>query len=324
MARTMRAMVATEQGSVDDVRRMDVPVPEPKRGEVRVKVHAAAVNAADYKVVMGMSGYRFIHRRVFPLHLGYDVSGVVDAIGDEVTAWKVGDSVFGHLAYHPLTRQGTFAEYVTLPESAVGRKPPDLSDETAAAAATAGLTALQALRDKGRLEEGGRVLVIGAAGGVGTLAIGIAKRLGAHVTAVCSADAIDFVRELGADEVVDRKQQDPMSLPGKFDVVFDTPVVHSYLQCRHLLTERGAYVATLPSQGVIAGALVTLVSSQRSALVAVASRRADLELLATFIQGGLAVPIDSRYPVREVGNAIERIARGDKRGRTVVDVVNGW
>ncbi|MFW6067547.1 MAG: NAD(P)-dependent alcohol dehydrogenase [Myxococcota bacterium] len=311
----MRAMVVDSYGTVDRLRVADVPAPQPRHGQVLVRVAASAVNHADAKVI---GGNRMLHRRAFPLVVGYDFSGEVEAVGPGVPDLELHDHVFGHLPYDPRNRQGAFAEYVAVPRDQVARKPVDVSHEVAAAAATPGLTALQGLRDVGRLEQDQRVLVIGASGGVGSLAVGVAKRLGAHVTAVCRAEEAGLARELGADEVLDRSAGLPSE--GAYHVIFDTPAAHAYRRCAHLLAPGGAYVTTLPSPAFFADKLRTLASSKRCGLVVVRPVRADLDRLASWIQQGLQVPIDSTHPVCHVARALERLGQGGVRGRIVIDV----
>jgi NADPH:quinone reductase-like Zn-dependent oxidoreductase len=256
--------------------------------------------------------------------VGYDFSGVIDLCGSGVTDLKPGDDVFGFLAYSGSTRQGAFAEMLTANRDEIALKPKEVSHEVAAAAATPGATALQCLRDLGGLREGGRVLIIGASGGVGSLAVGIAKQLKAHVTAVCSTYAVDCVKGLGADEVVDRRKQDPMTVPGPFDVVLDAAAAHGFLACRHQLAKSGAYVTTLPSPGVFIGKAFAALSSQRCEFITVKSKAKDLEQLATWIRDGLQVPIDARFAVRDLAAALDRLGKGEVRGRLAVQVEGGF
>jgi len=256
----MRALAARGNGGIDLLKVEELPDPVAGAGQVVVRVHAAAANPADGKVLRGEFAGRFLHARGFPLVLGYDLAGEVEAVGDGVGGLAVNDLVFGHLPYSGKNGQGTFAEKVVVPAAEVGRLPASVPYETAAAAATTGLTALQGLRDRGRLASGGRALVLGAGGGVGSIAIGIAKKLGARVTAVCGAAAADLVNGLAPDEVVTRGHGEAIGLDGPFDVVFDTPAAYGYVACRRMLAPRGAYVTTLPTGALMAGKLMTLLS----------------------------------------------------------------
>jgi NADPH:quinone reductase-like Zn-dependent oxidoreductase len=321
---TMKAIGWPHSGATTGAQLFEIATPKPGRGQVRVRVVSSAVNPADGKIANGEFAGRLLHARVSPLVAGYDFSGVIESCGEDVGDLKPGDEVFGFLAYSSATRQGAFAEMLTANRGEIARKPAGVSHETAAAAATPGATALQFLRDLGRLHEGGRVLIIGAAGGVGSLAVGIAKRLQAQVTAVCSTYAVDFVRGLGADEIVDRRKQDPLTVPGPFDVIFDAATAHSYLACRRQLAKTGSYVPTLPSTGLLVGMALAAFSSQRCAFAAVKSAAKDLEQVAAWLLDGLQAPIEARFPVRELGAAMDRFAKGELRGRVVVQVEGGF
>jgi NADPH:quinone reductase-like Zn-dependent oxidoreductase len=320
MTETMRAMEATR----DDVALVEVPVPTPGPGEVRVNVASAAVNAAEGKVISGAFAGRFLHARTSPRVLGWDFAGTIDAIGDGVTDLATGDAVWGHLAFAGSQRQGTYAEYVTLPRDAVAAKPADVPFEVAAAAATCAMTSLQAMRDYGRLAAGQKVLVIGAGGGVGELAVGIAKRLGAHVTGVCSTGDVARVKAAGANVVIDRRSADPYAGESAYNVVFDTPAVASYGRCARLLRPGGTYVTTLPDGALITGLIRSQFSSRRCRFVQVASKRADLELIGGWLSDGLQVTIDSRHEINALGAALRRQTEPGRTGRVVVEVAGGW
>lgn len=333
----MKAMVVDGFGSVEDLHEADVPTPEPGRGEVRVRVRASCANHADTKAITGQ--VKLMHSGGFPRVVGYDLSGVVDAVGADVHDLAPGDEVFGHLAYSRETKLGSFAEYTVAPAASLARKPEAVSHETAAASATAGLTALQALRDLGGLggrddvrtpdgsgggndgDVGGRrALIVGASGGVGSLAVGVARRLGARVTAIASSSSAEFVRSLGADEVVERDRTDPFAGSDRYDVIFDTPAVHSYGRWAHRLKPGGSYVTTLPSLSFLTGKLRSWLSGRGCHLVVVKSRRPDLELLGRWMVDGLPVPVEETYPLERVGEALKRLERGGMRGRLAISV----
>lgn len=319
----MKAMAVTKRGSSSALMPMELPEPDTKAGQVRVRVHAASINPADAKVLGGDLTGRMLHASVSPLVPGYDFSGVIDQVGPDVEDLKVGDAVFGHLAYGPQNRQGTMAERVVVNAADVARKPVGVDHAVAAASATVGLTALQALRDLAKVQPGHEVLVLGAAGGVGSLAVGIAKRLGANVTAVCSDYALDFVRGLGADVVVDRKARDPLAHDHTFDAIFDTTGLYPYRSCRKLLKPQGAFVTTLPSPAWALGKASALFGGPRCEMVIVRSRQADLEQLGRWVAEGLPVPIAERFPAREVSAAFERLAQGRLLGKVAVAVEGG-
>jgi len=316
---TQRAFGWPSAGSTLDPAPFDIPLPTPGPGQVRVKVATSALNPADLRVSSGEFVGRFLHAQTTPLITGYDFAGVVDETGPGAR-FQPGDAVFGFLPYNGSNRQGAFASYVLATEGEIARRPATCTEETAVALATPGVTALQCLRDLGALRADGHALVIGAAGGVGSLAVGIAKRLGARVTAVCSTYAVDFVKDLGADEVVDRKTRDPLTLPGPFNVVFDAAAAHSYFAFRKQLAPGGAYVTTLPGPGVFLAKILAPLHGQRCAFIAVKSVPADLETLAHWAGDGMRVPVDSTFAVGELGAAITRFKKGAVRGRVVIRV----
>jgi len=320
----MRAYGSPAAGDISKLGLVEIDAPSPHAGEVLIRVVAAAVNPADLKVHRGELAGRVLHARTKPLVSGYDVSGVVEACGEGVGDLQPGDEVFGMFAYSSGTKQGSFAERVVMKRGEVAKKPAGVSHATAAAAATSGLSALQSLRDLGRLTSGQRVLVIGASGGVGSIAVGVAKQLGAHVTAVCSTPAIELVRSLGADEIVDRKATDPTTVTGPFDQIFDTAVAYSYAAMRHQLARGGAFLTTLPTAGFVGGKLLSLFSSKRCHMLLVKGKSRDLEQLGAWLATGMKVPIDSTFPIRDLAKALERQGSGKAQGKIVVGVENGF
>lgn len=320
MAASMRAMAADATG----VEMIEVPKPTPGPGQVRVKVFAAAVNPAEKRVIDGEFTGRFLHATAAPLIVGWDLAGAVDGVGDGVTDLADGTAVWGHLPYMPSTKQGTFAEWVTLDADSVAAKPDDVPHHVAAAAATPTMTSLQSLRDLGRLTDGDSVLVIGARGSVGSMAVGIAKRLGGHVTGVCRTKDVERVEELGSDVVIDRTLSNPLDAESAYDVVFDTPAVHSFARCARAMRPGGTYVTTLPDLALISGFVRALFSSKRCRFIKVRSRRADLELAGRWLSEGLDVPIDSRHDIADLDVALRRQEDPGRMGRVVIDVADGW
>jgi NADPH:quinone reductase-like Zn-dependent oxidoreductase len=320
MAETMRVMGATGAG----VEVIEIPKPTPSQGEVRVNVIAAAVNAAEQKLINGDLVGRFLHARTSPLVLGWDFAGTVDTLGDGVNDIAEGTAVWGHLAYSMSQKQGTYAEYITIPREAIATKPDDIPYHVAAATPTVALTSLQSLRDHGRLCEGGKALIIGAGGGIGSISVGIGKRLGGHVTGVCSTKDVDRIEALGADAIIDRKKSDPLRADSAYDLVFDTPAVHSFGRCAKILRAGGAYVTTMPGWSLVTGMAQALFTSKRCSFVQVTSKRADLELVGGWLSDGLEVPIDSRHKIADLGTALKRQADRGRVGRVVVEVAEGW
>ena len=319
----MRAMALKKYGPLEDMLAIEMPLPEPNKGEVRVRVHASALNPADYKV--GLGEVKFMRSRHFPMVLGNDFSGVIEAVGEN-TDWEIGDSVFGFLPYGSFNRKGSFAETIIAREDEIAAKPSGVTHVQAAAAATPGLTAIQGLRDVGKLtSSGGRVLITGVSGGVGSVAISVAGKLGAVAVAVGSGSGIAIAKQLGAGEVIDRKHQDVFAYSGDaFDVVFDAAAAYRWKQWKGKLKPRGMYVTTLPSLPFIADKFRSLGAASGAAMMSVKSKQSDLSLLASWLDSGLAITIDSTIAVHDVALGLRKLQRGEVTGRIVVDVINGF
>ena len=318
----MKAIAAPGYGPLQNLALIDAPLPTPAQGEVRVRVVASALNPADYKVVTG--AMKFLHARNRPLIVGYDFSGTVDAVGPSVTGVSLGDAVFGFLPYGPFNRRGAFAEALIAKADEIALKPKSVSHEIAAASATTGLTAIQAIRDLGRVPaQGGHVLVTGVSGGVGSISVGVARKLNATVTAVGSGAGLDLARRLGAVEAWDRTQRTfPGDVREQFDVVFDAAAGYRWKQWRPALKAGGAFVTTLPSGAFAADKVTSLFSNTRVHFVSVKARAADLALLATWLEEGLQVPLTSTVPVRDVAAALGQLQKAG--GRIAVRVEGGF
>ena len=282
---------------------------------------AASVNPADLKVITGKDGGRFLHAKNHPTAIGFDFSGTVEEVGANVRGRSVGDEVFGFLAYSFSTKQGSFAELVAVKPDRVGVKPPGISYEAAAAAATVGCTALQGLRERGRLKPGQRVLVNGASGGVGSYAVQIALALGANVTGTSSAAKADFVRGLGVEEVIDYRKTPLQSLEQTYDVFLDAASMSSFREVKGLLNRGGAYVTLLPTAALFGGMLLSIFSSKRCSFVTVQSRAADLDQLAQWLSTGeLAPSVEQTFPLSEIGTALTTLASGSVRGKIALRI----
>lgn len=318
----MKALAAPGYGPLERLALVEAPMPEPGRGEVRVRVVASALNPADYRVVLGT--LKIVHARSLPLFVGYDFSGTVDAVGPSTKGFAPGDEVFGFLPYSPRNARGAFAEYVVARCNEIAKKPSRVPHAVAAAAATTGVTALQAIRDCGRApKEGARVLVTGASGGVGSIAIGVARRLGARVAAVGSGAGLSLARRLGAEEVFDRTaRRVPEDLEGLYDVVLDASAAYRWSSFRRVLAPGGAFVTTLPSAAFVVDKLHSLVSSTRVAFIAVKSRAEDLQVLGAWLDDGLEVPLSDTIPVRDVARGLARLQASG--GRFAVQVAGAF
>ncbi len=321
----MKAIVYREYGSPDALRCEDVPQPTPGDTEVLLRVRAAALNPLDWHF---MRGTPYIGRLALGLRKprmtrpGRDVAGEVEAVGKSVTQLVPGDAVFG-------TCRGALAEYACASASAVAPKPKGVSFEQAASVPIAGLTALQGLRDRAQVKPGHRVLINGAAGGVGTFAVQVAKALGAEVTGVCSTRNVDLVRPLGADRVVDYTQEDFTKVGIRYDVLFDCVGSRSLADCRRVLEPKGIYVAVGGAIGRWIGPLDRVLRtlalspfvSQKLALFVAQPSREDLTTLGQWLESGTVRPvIDATFRLSEAVAAMRRMASGHARGKIVLTV----
>jgi NADPH:quinone reductase-like Zn-dependent oxidoreductase len=320
----MKAIVYREYGSRDVLECEEIEKPTPGDDEVLIKVRAASVNPLDSHLLR----HPFIRRILFAVSKlktprpGRDVSGQVEAAGRNVTQFKPGDAVFGACG-------GAFAEYVCTSESAVVTKPDSVSFEHAAAVPVAGLTALQGLRDQGQIQPGQKVLINGTAGGVGTLAVQVAKSFGAEVTGVCSTRNVEMVRSLGADRVIDYTQEDFTRSGQRYDLIFDLVANHSLLACRRVLNPKGIYIGAgiIGLGGSMIGLLARWITglglsrlvSQKFVTFTARLRREDLTIMRELMEAGKVTPvIDRRYRLSEVPEAIRYLAEGHARGKVVI------
>ena len=320
----MKAVVYERYGSVDGLRLDDVERPSPAGDQVLVQVHAVSVNASDWEGLRGKPLYARLGGPLRPRFnvLGSDIAGRVEAVGSAVTRFRPGDEVFGD----NLALMGGFAEYACAHERALAAKPADLSFVEAAAIPQAGVIALQGIRHKGRVQPGQKVLVNGAGGGAGTFAVQLAKLAGAHVTGVDNAGKVEFVRSLGADEVLDYRSTDFTRTGERYDLVLDLAAHRSVSDYRRALAPGGRYLNVGVSdrtlaQVLLAGPLVGRRASKRIRLLAVRSNPQDLLAVAGLCQAGtIRTVIERRYPLEEVPNAIRHLGEGRAKGKLVVTV----
>ena len=323
----MKTIVQDEYGSPDVLKLRDIGKPETKDNEVLVHVHAAGVNPGDWAI---MSGLPYIARPVYGLRKpknavrGTDVAGTVEAVGTGVRRLQPGDEVFGLCS----GLGGAFAEYASVSEDALALKPTNLSFEQAAAVPTAGLVALQALRDHGGVRAGQKVLINGASGGIGTFAVQIAKALGAEVTGVCSTRNVDLVRSIGADHVIDYTWEDFTQKDQRYDFILDNVANHSLSDLRRALTPTGTLVPNgggfdnhwFASGGrVISAHVLNRFVSHRLRPFLVSPKFEDLLVLKEMIEAGKMTPvIDRTYPLSETSQAIGNVGEGHARGKVVI------
>lgn len=310
----MRAVLFDRFGGPEVLRIAEQPTPEPGRGEVLIRVGWHAVNPKDVLVRKGR--FRWLTGRHFPMRVGYDLAGVVAAAGPGGDL-PTGTPVFGMIN---AIGGGACATHAIARATEIARAPADIPLAEAAAVPLVAQTALQSLRDLARLRPGQRVLISGASGGLGTVAIQVARILDAHVTAVCSHRNLELCAALGAHEVVDYTKQDPTALDARFDVFFDVFGNRSRAAAQHVLRPRGTYVGTIPSPRAVLLHVVTRWSRQRSALVVVRSRRADLDTLRAWMEAGrLRAVIDRTVALDDIAEAHRYIESRRARGKILVE-----
>jgi len=322
---TMRAIVQDAYGHADVVRLARIPRPEAADNEVLVRVHAAGLDRGVWHV---MTGLPYLGRLAFGVRkpkepvLGFDVAGTVVAVGSAVTRFSAGDEVFGF-------GKGAFAEYAVVREDKLARKPVNLSFEQAAVVPVSAVTALQGL-DAGRVEQGQKVLIIGASGGVGSYAVQLAKAFGAQVTGVCSTAKLDLVRSLGADHVIDYTRDDFADGAHRYDLILDIAGNPTLSRLRHALTPTGTAVITGGEDGgnLTGGMnrqLRALVLSpfvrQRLTMFLGKVRSSDLERLIELIEAGTVTPsLDRTYTLDRVPEAIDHLEAGKVRGKVAITI----
>lgn len=321
----MKAVVYREYGSPDVLHYEDIEKPVPGDGEVVLKVHSASVNPLDWHLMRGepflvrmMSGLRKPKLTI----IGVDVAGRVEAVGPNVTTLKPGDEVFG-------VCDGSFAEYGRGTEARLVPKPANVSFEQAAAVPVAAITALQALRDRARVQPGQNVLVIGASGGVGLFAVQIAKTFGARVTGVCSTRNVEMVRSLGADRVIDYTQKDFTQSGERYDVVFDAIGNRSLSACISAMAPKGIYLLIGAPSGrwihpfprFFHALLLSRFVSQTVAPYLAKQKKEDLLVLRDLLESGKIRPvIDRHYSLRDAREAVAYVEEGHARGKVVITI----
>jgi NADPH:quinone reductase-like Zn-dependent oxidoreductase len=315
----MRAVQFDRYGGPDVLEVRTIPVPRPGSDEVLVRVYASGLNPKDSIVRQGT--LRMLTGRTFPRGTGYDFAGEVAALGAGVTDLAMGDRVWGFLDGF---MGGAAAEYAVVRRRWLSRMPPSLGWIEGAALPLVGATALQGLRDVGRLAAGERVLIKGASGGVGSAAIQIAKATGGHVTALASGEGMDHCRALGADTVVDYRRSPPESLGERFDLFLDCIGGSPYLRYRRLFGRGGRWVTIAPEPVIYALApftwvLAPVIGGPRLGFVAIKPRRDDLEELARLVERRLLrMPVTATYPLEAIRQAHDVVARRHGRGKTVL------
>jgi NADPH:quinone reductase-like Zn-dependent oxidoreductase len=323
----MKAIVSTEYGSPDVLHLMELAKPSPKEDEVLVRVHAASVNAADWHL---LSADPFLVRLMVGgllkpkiTILGADIAGRVEAVGGNVKEFHPGDEVFGDIS---ACGWGGYAEYVCARENALVMKPVKITFEQAAAVPLAGVTALQGLRNKGKIQHGQKVLINGASGGVGTFAVQIARWFGAEVTAVCSTNNVDMAHSLGADHVIDYTREDFTRNGQRYDLILAANGYHPISDYKRALSPDGIYVMTggsmtQLSQTMFLGPWMSMTGNRKMINLMAKPNKQDLAFIKDLLEAGKVVPvIDRRVPLSEVPEALRYLKEGHARGKVVITV----
>lgn len=322
----MKAIVQTEYGSPDVLSLREVDRPVVSDSNVLVRIHASSVHAGDRHL---MRGTPWLVRLMFGMFkpkiqiLGTDMAGMVEAIGSEVTQFKIGDQVFGDLSGCGF---GAFAEYVSVPESALVLKPENLTFEKAAIVPVSALAALKGLRDVGKIRSGQHVLINGAAGGVGSFAVQIAKSYGAIVTAVCSSHNTEKMRSIGADYILDYTQKDITQTSKQYDLILDIAAYRSPFDYLPILKPKGTYVLVGGSinrilQVMIFGSLISKLTGRNILPLVSAPNQVDLGTLKSMIESKAIVPIiDRTYKLSEIPIAIRRLENRQVCGKIAINL----
>ncbi len=314
----MRAAIFDRYGDESVLSVRSVTEPVPASGEVLVRVAVASLNPVDYKLRAGM--LRWLRKPTLPAITGKDFAGEITAIGPGVKGYAVGDRVFGSV--DPMGGRGSCAELVAISTDLVSKTPDGVSDESAACLPVASGTALQSLRQFAGLRAGQSVLITGASGAVGASGVQIAKHLGASVTGVCSTSNVEYVRSLGADDVVDYKNSDWKNTDKTYDVIFDAAAASSFGEARARLSERGWYITTVPRPAsFVASAWARVTSKQRCVPFMLKTDAALLESLAKFAAQGVLTPrVATRVTLEGVADAHREMASGKLFGKAIVTV----
>lgn len=322
----MKAIIAERYGTPDVLEFKETAKPTPKDNEVLVKIHAASLNMFDWHLLTAdiflvrLNAGLFKPKYKIP---GADVAGRVDAVGKNVTQFKVGDEVYGDLA---ASGCGSFAEYVAVPEKALALKPVNLTFEEAAAFPMAAVTALQGLRDAGKIQAGHKVLIQGASGGVGSFAVQIAKSFGAEVTAVCSTRNVEQVRSLGADHVVDYTKEDFTKNGKQYDLIFAANGYRKLEEYKGALAPKGIYVMAGGAtkqifEALLRGSFLSEKDGRKLGAFTAEPKQADLIYLKGLAEAGKIKPvIDKRYPLSETAQALRYLGEGHARGKVILNV----
>ncbi len=322
----MKAIVCTQYGPPELLELREVEKPTPKAQEVLIKIHASAVNDYDWSMVRGQP---YIYRLMFGIRKpkrpipGMELAGTVEALGPDVTAFKVGDAVYGDISAYGF---GSFAEYICIHENAVKRKPATMSFEEAASIPHASLLALQGLKDIGKIREGQQILINGAGGGVGTFGLQMAKLYNAEVTGVDSGEKLEMMRSLGFDYIIDYKKEDFTKNGRQYDLILDAKTNRSPFAYARALKPIGSYVTVgghLPRllQALCLGPLISLFSKKNIRILGLKSNKDLEDVNELFEAQKIKCVIDGPYPLEKTPWAIQYFGEGKHQGKVVITML---
>lgn len=324
----MKAIVSNQYGSPDTLEYKEVERPVPNENQVLVKIHAASINKSN---LILLKGEPFLARLAFGLRKpkfpipGGDIAGTVVEVGKNVNQFQLGDEVYGDLSGYGW---GGFAEYAAVPQEAIAPKPANLSYEEAAAVPMAALTAFQSIRDKGKIQEGQKVLIYGASGGVGTFAVQFAKAFGAEVTAVCSTRNVEIVESIGADYVIDYKKKDFSRIIEQYDLIIGANGMQPIKFYVRALRSNGRFVHVGGSenqlfQTILSGPWISMTSDKKVGSFLQRPNQKDLILIKERIEEGEVTPvIDRHFQFNEIHEAFRYFSDGHAKGKVVITIVN--
>ncbi len=315
----MKAAIIDRYGSTEVLQIKEIAKPQIESDQMLVKVHASSINPIDWKIRKGMLKKRSGNQ--FPMLLGYDVSGEVIEVGDRINEFHSGDLIYARLDQ---STGGAYAEYAAVSQRVAAAKPKNMTHEEAATVPLAAMTALQALENKGNIAAGEKVLINGASGGVGIFAVQIAKALKAEVTAVCSGSNVEMVKSLGADRVIDYKQQDFTEDNVEYDIVFDVVGNRIPSECKSVLKPDGVYITTQPTpDDQLKEWKQKLMPNQKAEVIMLQSNTADLVYLTRQIEAGkIKTVIDRTYPLSEIAAAHAYSETEHAAGKIAIAITN--
>jgi len=314
----MKAILLKHYGNLDALRIEQVPTPVPAAGEVLVKVKAFTISPLELKIRSGEA--KMFVRRKLPMLMGTDFAGEIAEVGEGSTMWKVGDEVLGTV--DAFKQSGPYAEYVLVKAEQIIPKPTSITFETACSLPISAVSALQCLRDVGKVKTGQNVLILGAAGSLGHISVQLAKQMGANVTAVCRYNNANFVKSLGADHVIDYSQTSPFAQTEAYDLIFDVVDKYSFKEAKQALRRGGLYLNTVPGPAKMFSALWNPVRAKKMAVFFLKPSMDDLKWVVQQVQEGkLKINIDKTYQgLESIYEATTNLEAGHVRGKLVIQL----